>query len=62
MEALYDAADEDAATGGPDLIRGIYPIVAIGHRPGVPAGGRRRRPAQGRRTLVGGPRQVEAER
>jgi proteasome beta subunit len=28
MEALYDAADEDAATGGPDLIRGIYPIVA----------------------------------
>jgi proteasome beta subunit len=28
VEALYDAADEDAATGGPDLIRGIYPIVA----------------------------------
>jgi proteasome beta subunit len=23
-----DAADEDAATGGPDLVRGIYPIVA----------------------------------
>ena len=28
MEALYDAADEDAATGGPDLIRGIFPVVA----------------------------------
>jgi proteasome beta subunit len=28
VEALYDAADEDAGTGGPDLIRGIYPVVA----------------------------------
>ncbi len=28
VEALYDAADEDAATGGPDLVRGIYPTVA----------------------------------
>jgi proteasome beta subunit len=28
VEALYDAADEDAATGGPDLIRGIFPVVA----------------------------------
>jgi proteasome beta subunit len=28
IEALYEAADEDAATGGPDLIRGIYPLVA----------------------------------
>jgi proteasome beta subunit len=28
VEALYDAADEDAATGGPDLIRNIYPLVA----------------------------------
>ena len=26
--ALYEAADADSATGGPDLIRGIYPIVA----------------------------------
>jgi proteasome beta subunit len=26
--ALYEAADEDAATGGPDLVRGVYPIVA----------------------------------
>lgn len=28
LNALVDAADEDAATGGPDSIRGIYPIVA----------------------------------
>jgi proteasome beta subunit len=28
IEALYEAADEDSATGGPDLIRGIYPMVA----------------------------------
>jgi proteasome beta subunit len=28
VRALYEAADEDAATGGPDLIRGIYPVVA----------------------------------
>lgn len=26
--ALYEAADEDAATGGPDLIRQVYPIIA----------------------------------
>ncbi|MDP9405480.1 MAG: proteasome subunit beta [Actinomycetota bacterium] len=29
IEALWDAADEDAATGGPDLVRGIYPLVAV---------------------------------
>lgn len=29
IEALYDAAEEDSATGGPDLIRRIYPIVAV---------------------------------
>jgi proteasome beta subunit len=28
MEALYDAADDDSATGGPDVARRIYPIVA----------------------------------
>ncbi len=28
VESLYDAADDDSATGGPDLTRGIYPIVA----------------------------------
>jgi len=29
IEALWDAADEDSATGGPDLVRGIYPLVAV---------------------------------
>ena len=28
MQALYDAADEDSATGGPDLARRIFPVVA----------------------------------
>lgn len=27
VEALYDAADDDSATGGPDLVRGIYPTA-----------------------------------
>jgi len=27
VEALYDAADDDSATGGPDLTRNIYPVV-----------------------------------
>jgi proteasome beta subunit len=31
VESLYDAADDDSATGGPDLVRGIYPTaVTIG--------------------------------
>jgi proteasome beta subunit len=29
IQSLYDAADEDSATGGPDPVRGIYPIVAV---------------------------------
>jgi proteasome beta subunit len=33
IEALFDAADEDVGTGGPDLMRGIYPtVVAISAR------------------------------
>lgn len=28
VQALYDAADDDSATGGPDLTRRIYPVVA----------------------------------
>lgn len=28
INALFQAADEDSATGGPDAIRGIYPMVA----------------------------------
>jgi proteasome beta subunit len=29
IQSLYDAADEDSATGGPDLARRIYPVVSI---------------------------------
>jgi len=28
IQGLYEAADEDSATGGPDPIRGIYPTMA----------------------------------
>jgi proteasome beta subunit len=28
LQALYDAADDDSATGGPDLTRRIWPVVA----------------------------------
>ncbi len=28
IKALFQAADEDSATGGPDLVRGIYPTMA----------------------------------
>ena len=27
--ALFDAADDDSATGGPDAVRGIWPVVAV---------------------------------
>ena len=29
IESLYDAADDDSATGGPDLVRGIYPTAVV---------------------------------
>lgn len=29
VEALYDAADDDSATGGPDLVRGIFPTAVL---------------------------------
>jgi proteasome beta subunit len=29
VEALYDAADDDSATGGPDLTRRIFPVVVV---------------------------------
>jgi proteasome beta subunit len=37
VQALYDAADDDSATGGPDLARRIFPVVLVitaegGHR------------------------------
>ena len=39
LQALYDAADDDSATGGPDLTRRIFPVVAV-----VTADGYRRVP------------------
>jgi len=39
VHALYDAADDDSATGGPDLTRRIYPVVTV-----VTADGFRRMP------------------
>ncbi|MGW2423830.1 proteasome subunit beta [Streptomyces sp. NPDC001709] len=29
LQALYDAADDDSATGGPDLHRRIFPVVSV---------------------------------
>ena len=29
VESLYDAADDDSATGGPDLTRRIFPVVMV---------------------------------
>ncbi|MFH0245115.1 proteasome subunit beta [Streptomyces sp. HK10] len=29
VQALYDAADDDSATSGPDLVRRIYPVVTV---------------------------------
>ncbi|MFG3200697.1 proteasome subunit beta [Streptomyces sp. NPDC048192] len=29
LQALYDAADDDSATGGPDLTRRIFPVVCV---------------------------------
>jgi proteasome beta subunit len=35
VQALYDAADDDSATGGPDLTRRIFPVVLIATADGV---------------------------
>lgn len=47
VEALYDAADDDSATGGPDLNRRIYPVVYAATADGV-----RRFPDSGLETMV----------
>jgi proteasome beta subunit len=39
VQALYDAADDDSATGGPDLTRRIFPVVGV-----ITADGYRRLP------------------
>ena len=35
LQALYDAADDDSATGGPDVTRRIFPVVGIVSEDGV---------------------------
>jgi proteasome beta subunit len=35
VQALVDASDEDRATGGPDVMRGIYPIIDFCTRDGI---------------------------
>jgi proteasome beta subunit len=35
IQALYDAADDDSATGGPDVMRRIFPVVAMVTEAGV---------------------------
>jgi proteasome beta subunit len=35
IEALYDAAEADIATGGPDMVRGIFPNVKVIDKDGV---------------------------
>jgi proteasome beta subunit len=47
LQALYDAADDDSATGGPDLTRRIFPVIAV-----VTADGYRRLPEDRVRELV----------
>jgi len=49
VQALYDAADDDSATGGPDLFRKIFPVVAV-----VTEDGYRRLPDEELSTLVTG--------
>jgi proteasome beta subunit len=41
VQALYDAADDDSATGGPDLTRRIFPVVSV-----ITADGHRRMPEE----------------
>ena len=42
VEALYDAADDDTATGGPDMTRRIFPVVMAVFRRDATAEGSRR--------------------
>jgi len=35
VESLYDAADDDSATGGPDPIRQLWPVVYRVNRAGA---------------------------
>jgi proteasome beta subunit len=47
LQALYDAADDDSATGGPDLTRRIFPVVSV-----IGADGYRKLPEENIATLA----------
>ncbi|MEW2358702.1 proteasome subunit beta [Spirillospora sp. NPDC029432] len=61
VHALYDAADDDSATGGPDRARGLYPVVSVvtgdGYRrlPEAQVAGIAEAVVEGRHTRPGGP-------
>ncbi|WP_300682042.1 proteasome subunit beta [Nocardioides sp.] len=69
IQALYDAADDDSATGGPDLTRRIFPVIqvitaeggrrlddaTVGEVADRVVGGRMIRPDGPRAPLTGGP-------
>ncbi len=61
VQALYDAADDDSATGGPDLTRRIFPVIATvtadGFRrlPDAEAAGYARQVVEGRMSDPDGP-------
>jgi proteasome beta subunit len=47
IQSLIDAADDDSATGGPDMLRRIFPVIGV-----VTADGYRRLPEDEVATLV----------
>jgi len=61
LQALYDAADDDSATGGPDMARRIFPVVMVAGPDGVQrvgddqVGAMVDRLVNGRRTRPDGP-------
>jgi proteasome beta subunit len=61
VQALYDAADDDSATGGPDLTRQIFPVVVTVTEDGFSrlsdseAAGYAQQVMDGRMTLPDGP-------
>ena len=54
IRALFAAADEDAATGGPDLVRGIFPTRRRDRRPRLPRWSRTTTIARRADALLGG--------
>jgi proteasome beta subunit len=62
VQALYDAADDDSATGGPDMARRIFPVIAtvtedgFGKLSDAEVGEYARQVVQGRMTDPDGPR------